>query len=114
MLKSYLISRRSYEKREQKTKETIENLSNELVIKLLKDKWITPLVNSLMNLPDSIVNELVSKLETLTNKYETTLAEIEAQIFKTEVNLSAMIDDLEGNEFDMLGLQELKKLLEGN
>ena len=32
---------------------------------------------------DSIVNELVSKLETLTNKYETTLAEIEAQIFKS-------------------------------
>lgn len=96
-----------------KTKETIENLSNELVIKLLKDKWITPLVNSLMNLPDSIVNELVSKLETLTNKYETTLAEIEAQIFKTEVNLSAMIDDLEGNEFDMFGLNEFKKMLGG-
>ena len=80
---------------------------------MLKDKWVTPLVNNLMNLPDSIVNELVSKLETLTNKYETTFAEVEAQIFETEAILSEMIDDLEGNEFDMLGLNEFKKMLGG-
>ena len=98
---------------EGKTKETIESLSDEQVIELLKDKWVTPLVNNLINLPDSIVNELVSKLETLTNKYETTFAEVEAQIFETEAILSEMIDDLEGNEFDMLGLNEFKKMLGG-
>lgn len=94
---------------EGKTKETIESLSDEQVIDLLKDKWITPLIQSLMKLPDSIVNELVSKLEALTKKYETTFAEVEAQISETENTLSAMIDDLEGNEFDMLGLSEFKK-----
>lgn len=98
---------------EGKTKETIENLSDEQVIDLLKDKWITPLIQSLMKLPDSIVNELVSKLEALTKKYETTFAEVETQIFETEKALSAMIDDLEGNEFDMLGLSEFKKMLGG-
>lgn len=95
------------------TKETIESLSDEQVIDLLKDKWIPPLIQSLMNLPDSIVNELVSKLEALTKKYETTFAEVEAQISETENTLSAMIDDLEGNEFDMLGLSEFKKMLGG-
>ena len=53
---------------EGKTKETIESLSDEQVIDLLKDKWITPLIQSLIKLPDSIVNELVSKLEALTKK----------------------------------------------
>ena len=98
---------------EGKTKETIESLSDEQVIDLLKDKWITPLIQSLMKLPDSIVNELVSKLEALTKKYETTFAEVETQISETEKTLSAMIDDLEGNEFDMLGLSEFKKILGG-
>lgn len=98
---------------EGKTKETIESLSDEQVIDLLKDKWITPLIQNLMKLPDSIVNELVSKLEALTKKYETTFAEVETQISETEKALSAMIDDLEGNEFDMLGLSEFKKMLGG-
>lgn len=98
---------------EGKTKETIESLSDEQVIDLLKDKWITPLIQNLMKLPDSIVNELVSKLEALTKKYETTFAEVETQISETEKVLSAMIDDLEGSEFDKLGLSEFKKMLGG-
>lgn len=98
---------------EGKTKETIENLSDEQVIELLKEKWISPLIDSLMKLPDNIVNELVSKLDALAKKYATTFAEVETQIEETEATLSAMIDDLEGDEFDMLGLAELKKLLGG-
>lgn len=98
---------------ESKTKETIEGLSDEQVIQLLKDKWIHPLIQNLMKLPDSIVTELVSKLDKLAKKYETTFAEIEAQIADTQATLCTMIDELEGNEFDMLGLQEFKKLLGG-
>ena len=98
---------------EEKTKETIENLSDEQVTQLLKDKWIKPLKDNLMQLPDSIVAELVAKLEALAKKYETTFAEVEEEIAETEKSLSAMIDDLEGGEFDMLGLGELKKLLGG-
>lgn len=98
---------------EEKTKDTIEGLSDEQVIGLLKEKWIKPLIDNLMQLPDSIVAELVAKLETLAKKYETTFAEVETQIEETEKSLSAMIDDLDGSEFDMLGLVELKKLLGG-
>lgn len=99
---------------EVKTKETIEKLSDEQVVELLKDKWIKPLVENLMKLPDSIVDDLVAKLESLAKKYETTFAEVETQIAETEKSLSAMIDDLDGSEFDMLGLAELKKLLGGS
>ena len=98
---------------EEKTKETIENLSDEQVLELLKEKWINPLIRNLMQLPDRIVSELVAKLEALAKKYETTFAEIESQIEETEKELSLMIDDLEAGEFDMLGLHEFKKLLGG-
>ena len=98
---------------EAKTKETIENLSDEQVIELLKEKWIHPLIQNLMQLPDRIVGELVTKLEMLEKKYETTFAQVEEDIRETEKALSAMIDELEGNEFDMLGLREFRKLLGG-
>ena len=96
-----------------KTKEAIEGLSDEQVIELLKEKWIKPLIDNLMQLPDIIIAELVAKLEAVAKKYETTFAEVENQIEETEKSLSAMIDDLDGSEFDMLGLAELKKLLGG-
>lgn len=98
---------------EEKTKDTIEGLSDEQAIELLKDKWIHPLIQNLMQLPDRIVIELVTRLEALAKKYETTLAEVESQIEETEKALSTMIDDLEGGEFDMLGLREFKKLFGG-
>ena len=98
---------------EVKTKDTIEGLSDTQVIELLKAKWIQPLIKSLMKLPDRIVNELVSKLETLAKKYETTFAEVETEIADTQAVLSAMIDELEGSDSDMLGLQEFKKMLGG-
>jgi type I restriction enzyme M protein len=99
---------------EEKTKDTIEHLSDEQVLELLKDKWIKPLIDNLMQLPDSIISDLVSKLEALAKKYETTFADVENQIEETEKSLSSMIDDLEGSEFDMQGLAELKKLLGGS
>lgn len=98
---------------EGKTKSTIEGLSDEQVIELLEEKWINPLIQSLMKLPDIIVNGLVTKIEALAKKYETTFAEVETQIADTEATLSSMIDNLVGNEFDMLGLDEFKKLLGG-
>ena len=98
---------------EEKTKKTIESLSDEQVRQLLKEKWIHPLIKNLMQLPDRIVSELVDKLEALAKKYETTFAEIESQIKETEKELSLMIDELEAGEFDMRGLYEFKKLLGG-
>ena len=96
-----------------KTKETIETLSDEQVIELLKEKWINPLLDNLMQLPDHTVSELVAKLEALAKKYETTFAGIEKEISETEKSLTAMLNDLTGNEFDMLGLSELNQLLGG-
>jgi len=98
---------------EERTKEIIENLSDEQIVLLLREKWINPLINNLMQLPERIVSDLVSKVEALSKKYDSTLAELENEIESTERELSKMIDELEGNEFDMLGLAEFKKLIGG-
>ncbi|WP_317301142.1 type I restriction-modification system subunit M [Allobaculum stercoricanis] len=97
----------------QLTKETIENLSDEEVCELLDKKWIGKFIESLDKLPDTIVNNLVSKIQTLQSKYATTYFEVEVQIKETEQQLAAMIDNLVGDEFDMKGLSEFKSLLLG-
>ena len=76
---------------EEKTKDTIENLTDEQVIELLKDKWINPLIQNLVQLPESVIFDLVAEIEVLAKKYETTFADVEAQIEETENSLSAMI-----------------------
>ena len=96
------------------TKKMIESLTDDQVMELLKDKWIVPLVVGLQNLPDRIVNDLVSRLEKLAIKYKTTISEVEDQINQTEKGLASMIDMLTGDEFDLQGLAEFKKMLGGN
>ena len=95
------------------TKETIEALSDEQATELIKQKWITPLVSSLAGLPDTVINAFVTKLQALCTKYETTFAEIEQQIDDTEKTLIGLFDELTGNEFDMMGIAELKSLFGG-
>lgn len=96
------------------TKETIENLSDEQTIQLLKLKWVAPIINSLNELPNSIVKELVSKIKNLEGKYATTYLDVEKQILESENTLSTLLDELDGDEYDMKGISELKSLLKGD
>ena len=95
------------------TKETIENLTDSMVCELLDKKWIGNLLESINKLPDTIVDNLVSKIQALVSKYKTTYFELEKEIKETEKKLASMIDELEGNEYDMKGLSEFKALLLG-
>ena len=96
------------------TKMTIEFLSDMQVMELLHEKWLLPLVDQLRALPDCIISNLISRLEKLAHKYSTTFSDVENQILSTQHQLSKMIDMLVGNEFDMRGLAELKKMFGGN
>lgn len=95
------------------TKDLIESLSIDEALPILYEKWIAPIASAISVLPDSIVSALESKIDTLTKKYSVRMIDIEAEIEESEATLNAMIDDLEGDEFDMLGLKELQKLLGG-
>ena len=96
-----------------RTKVVIEGLSDEQVLELLRQKWIAPLVDALAKTPEKIVVDFAAKLEKLAAKYQTTLADVEKQIVDTEKELASMLDMLTGDEFDLQGLAELKKLLGG-
>lgn len=93
------------------TKETIEGLTDEQALELLRKKWIEKLTEQLHSLPDKLVNALAAKVQALSEKYAVTFASVEDEIRQTEQELSAMIDDLTGSDFDMQGLKELQKLL---
>ena len=99
---------------ENDTKKRIETLSDEEVIELLQDKWIQPIVTGLDIIPNRIISTLSSRMDSLAKKYETTFADVEQDIRKTEESLKLLLNDLEGSEEDMLGLEEFKKLLGGN
>lgn len=96
------------------TKDFIENLSDDSAIEVLKAIWITPIYEGIMLLPDSIVSALYKKVNTLTKKYSVTMLDIESDLEQSEQEFCSMIDDLEGSEFDMLGLKELQKMLKGD
>lgn len=97
-----------------KTKETIEGLSDEQVLDLLRLKWIVPLCASLRAMPDAIIDTLEKAAQALADKYSVTYLELDEQIQKSEEALSSMIDELTGNEYDMKGLAEFKALLQGD
>lgn len=97
-----------------KTKETIEGLSDEQVLDLLRLKWIVPLCASLRAMPDAIIDTLEKAAQALTDKYAVTYLGLDEQIQKSEEALSSMIDELTGNEYDMKGLAEFKVLLKGD
>ncbi len=96
-----------------KTKAFIENMNESEAIKVLKSKWVEPIVSEITQLPVSIVSALEKRVTTLTKKYSVTMLDIEQDLAKTESEFCAMIDDLEGSEYDLLGLKELQKLLKG-
>lgn len=95
------------------SRKAIESLSDEQVHELLEEKWINPLVGELTSLPNMVVTTLEDAIKKLAEKYNTTYSHIESEIEHTSKELSLMIDELTGNEYDMKGLEELKNLLRG-
>ena len=90
----------------------IVKLSDETIYKLLKEKWVFPIVNDINNLPFILINNFVSDLNKVIKKYSNPLNEVDGDIRKTEKSLLSMLDELDCDEFDMEGLKEFKSLLE--
>lgn len=101
------------EKLQATTKNTIETLSDEQAKEMLRLKWIVPLCDGIAVLPDSIVSALEGAINALTKKYSVTMLDVESEIEQSEREFADLIDELEGDEFDMLGLKELQKMLRG-
>lgn len=96
-----------------KTKATIETLSDKQVIPLLESKWLTPLVDELHRLPDLVISSLAAKLQAFVEKYRITYADNARDIQQAEDALGSMLGKLDGGEFDLKAIEELKTLLAG-
>ena len=94
-------------------KAAIEGLDDAQCRQLLEAKWIDPVCAGLGKIPAAVVDDFVAKVKALSDKYATTYADVCDQIGGAEAELSGMLDELVGNEFDMAGIDELKKLLGG-
>ena len=95
------------------TKETIEGLTDKQIIELLEKKWIVPLMVALRGIPDYIILNLVSHIDSIAEKYAITYAEVAEQIFEAKASLSILVDNLRGNEYDKKGLAKFQQLLRG-
>ena len=94
-----------------KTKSVIEGLSDDEVNMLLEKKWIEPLLTGIRSIPRTIIDVLVTKVRSLTKKYETTFSEIENELHETEAALGSMMKKLTGSNHDLKGLEEFMSLL---
>ncbi|WP_277070839.1 type I restriction-modification system subunit M [Slackia exigua] len=95
------------------TRAAIEGLDDAQCRQMLEAKWIKPLCASLEKIPESVIDGFITKVKALNEKYETTYEDVCIQISTAEEELSDMLDDLVGSEFDMAGIAEFKKLLGG-
>ena len=96
---------------EEKTIKKIEGLTDSEINALLEEKWILPLCTSLNEMPGKVVDDFISSLTKMTEKYSETLVSIGKEIKQTQKELFELMDELTGNEFDMKGLENLKGIL---
>lgn len=92
----------------------IENLTYEDICNLLDKKWIEPIIKGIDKLIDDIIINLTKNIEKLSSKYEQTLKDIDEEIIKSERELSNMIGELTGSEYDMKGLEDFRALFNGD
>ncbi len=96
-----------------KTRETIEHLTDDEAKALLYAKWGEPLVDGIARMPAGALDTLTAKLKSLQEKYAVTFLDMEQECAATEKALAALLDDLTGSEYDKKGLSELQALLMG-
>lgn len=95
------------------TKTTIETMSIEQALGLLKIKWIDTLINQLQTIPVTKLQLLVDSLISLQKKYSDTLSSIDNEIQETEKELVGLLDCLTGPDLDMEGIRAFCNLLGG-
>lgn len=96
-----------------KAREIIVRLSDDEIKMLLKEKWLTPAMQSINGIPASIKKDLNYSVQAIIAKYQNPISSLESEIDDAEDALSSMLKELRGNDFDMAAIQELEKLLGG-
>ena len=97
-----------------KAREAIAGLSEEQIKQLLREKWLTPAMQSINGIPASIEGELNRQIQGIIQKYQNPLSSLDNEISETEGSLATLLGNLAGEPFDMAAIAEMKKLLGGD
>ena len=96
---------------EDKTVETIKNLTKIEIDDMLEQKWIEPICIAIAAIPGSLLDELSNAIISLYEKYAETYNEVESKLEKTQTTLSDLVSQLTGDEFAIQGLKVLTSLI---
>lgn len=96
-----------------KTKEVIEGLTEDEALQIVEQKWIAPLVKDLDDISEAIIQELMNIAEYLSDKYATTMHDIQNEKKNVRSSLVDMVALLKATGSDKEGLDEFKLVLGG-
>lgn len=97
---------------EEATIKTIENLEEEDALHLLELKWIKPISEGVLTLPEDVISSLIFEIMNMKAKYSTTYEDIENEKIIVSKSIVDMIEALSGSADDLEGLAEFKKYME--
>ena len=97
-----------------KTKGVIEGLSEEEALQIIEKKWIEPLSEDLIAISETIIMDVASQTEYLSQKYAVTMHDIQGEKRETKSSLIDMLQMLNAEGADYEGLQEFQTILEGH
>ena len=92
---------------ENKAKEKIESLTESEIDELLETKWITPIINAISNVGESVLNKFVTDFTALEKKYSDPMSDLSEKIEETSAALKESLNDLVGNDTDMEAIRML-------
>lgn len=95
------------------TKATIQNLTEPQMDEVLTEKWITPLLAALIEMPGHVLTRLAQQVQALDEKYAVAMTSLHAEIDETERELAGLISGLTGLDADMQAVATLQTLLGG-
>ena len=91
---------------EEKTVSKIQNLTDKEVEIFLGRKWITPVMDKILDNVDN-PSFIIDKVKALAQKYAVSYHDLNAQLVEAQDELSGLITQLEGDESSIEGLNAL-------
>lgn len=91
----------------------IATLSDDHVKSLLREKWLTPAMQSIYGIPTSIECELRQRIQEINKKYQNPISILNSDIYTSEKQLASLLMQLKGNFYDMAAIAEMRKVLGG-
>lgn len=93
------------------TRDKIKSLTDEEAKDILNHKWIEPIYDALMQMPQTMLASLSEQIRKMSLRYADTLLSVGQDISTAEGELKGLLGELTGTDEDMAAINELKNLL---